>query len=56
MVREMSRDECLALLGERFVGRLGCHADGETYVVPISYALDGEKLVGQTSVGRKTGL
>jgi nitroimidazol reductase NimA-like FMN-containing flavoprotein (pyridoxamine 5'-phosphate oxidase superfamily) len=53
MVREMSREECLGLLGERFVARLGCHADGETFVVPISYALDGERLVGQTSVGRK---
>ena len=25
---------------ENTIGRLGCHADGRTYVVPISYAYD----------------
>jgi nitroimidazol reductase NimA-like FMN-containing flavoprotein (pyridoxamine 5'-phosphate oxidase superfamily) len=53
MVREMSQEECWALLGESFIGRLGCHAEGETYVVPISFALDGKRIVGQTTVGKK---
>ena len=26
-----------ALLGEEVVGRIGCHAEGRTYVVPITY-------------------
>jgi nitroimidazol reductase NimA-like FMN-containing flavoprotein (pyridoxamine 5'-phosphate oxidase superfamily) len=53
MVREMIREECLALLDETFVGSLGCHANGETYVVPISFAVDGDRLLGQTTVGKK---
>ncbi|RYY62576.1 MAG: pyridoxamine 5'-phosphate oxidase family protein [Chitinophagaceae bacterium] len=30
------------LLHQQFVGRIGCHADGLTYVVPVSYAYDGK--------------
>ena len=41
------------MLGESFIGRLGCHREGETYVVPISFALDGKRIVGQTTVGKK---
>ncbi|MEO8347703.1 MAG: hypothetical protein ABI610_02235 [Acidobacteriota bacterium] len=26
------------LLASEFTGRIGCHADGKTYVVPITYA------------------
>lgn len=44
------------LLAEQRFARLGCHADGKTYVVPISYALDGERLVGQTTPGLKIDL
>ena len=29
------------LLNTQFVGRIGCHADGITYVFPVSYAYDG---------------
>jgi len=53
MVGELTREECLKVLEEGFVARLGCHVDGETYVVPISYALDGERILGQTTVGKK---
>jgi len=53
MVGELTRDECLKVLSESFIGRLGCHLDGETYVVPISYAFDGERILGQTTVGKK---
>jgi nitroimidazol reductase NimA-like FMN-containing flavoprotein (pyridoxamine 5'-phosphate oxidase superfamily) len=42
-----------ALLDTEVVGRIGCHADGRTYVIPVSYVhLDG-CVYGHTSEGRK---
>ena len=40
-MRELTRTEIDELLDEQVVGRLGCHADGVTYVVPVIYAYDG---------------
>ena len=42
-----------ALLHDEVVGRLGCHADGRTYVVPIVYAYDGEAVYGHSRDGLK---
>ena len=30
------------VLNQQLIGRLGCYADGKIYVVPVSYAYDGE--------------
>lgn len=53
MVRTLADPEIWDLVETGSFGHLGCHADGETYVVPISYARDGDRLVGMTSAGRK---
>lgn len=53
MVGELSREQIDVLLREQRFARLGCHADGRTYVVPISYAPDGARLIGQTTPGLK---
>ncbi len=42
MIEALSDEEIDAFLREQFVARIGCHADGETYVVPVIYAWDGE--------------
>jgi uncharacterized protein len=54
MVRELEREEIDELLRTQVVGRVGCHADGETYVVPVIYAYDGDALYVLTVEGRKT--
>jgi nitroimidazol reductase NimA-like FMN-containing flavoprotein (pyridoxamine 5'-phosphate oxidase superfamily) len=51
---ELTRDEIDALLRDQVVGRIGCHAAGETYVVPVIYAWDGEAVWVATVEGRKT--
>lgn len=38
MFGELSEEESRNFLDENIYGRLGCHAFGKTYVVPISYA------------------
>jgi nitroimidazol reductase NimA-like FMN-containing flavoprotein (pyridoxamine 5'-phosphate oxidase superfamily) len=54
VVRELTRAEVDALLREQVVGRVGCHLDGRTYVVPVIYAYDGEAIYVLTVEGQKT--
>jgi uncharacterized protein len=37
-VRDLTPDEIEDFLDAQVVGRIGCHADGVTYVVPVTYA------------------
>lgn len=54
--RELSRDEIDDFLRGQRIARLGCHAAGETYVVPLIYAYDGEGVVAVTTEGRKIAM
>jgi nitroimidazol reductase NimA-like FMN-containing flavoprotein (pyridoxamine 5'-phosphate oxidase superfamily) len=54
VIRDLSREEIDALLREQVVGRVGVHADGLTYVVPVIYAYDGEAVYVLTVEGQKT--
>lgn len=38
MIQILEPAEIERVLSENFVGRIGCHGDGRTYVVPIAYA------------------
>jgi len=53
-VQELDRAQIDELLREEFVARIGCHADGELYVVPIIYAYDGAACYVASVEGRKT--
>lgn len=53
MIGEMAVGEIEELLHRESVARLGCHADGRTYVVPITFAYDGSALIGHSAEGRK---
>ena len=52
----LSSEEIENVLHHQVVGRLGCHAGGLTYVVPISYGYDGEFIYGHTVEGMKIDL
>lgn len=54
LIGELSRAQIDELLHEQVVGRIGCHADGLTYVVPVIYAYDGESLYVASVEGQKT--
>jgi nitroimidazol reductase NimA-like FMN-containing flavoprotein (pyridoxamine 5'-phosphate oxidase superfamily) len=41
------------VLRSELVGRIGCHAEGRTYVVPVFYAYDGKYVYGHSSEGMK---
>ena len=42
------------VLKEGLLGRIGCSGEGKTYVVPISYAYDGNFIYCHTHEGLKT--
>ena len=44
------------VLQTQAVGRIGCSADGETYVVPISYAYDGNFIYCHSYEGKKLAI
>ena len=53
MLGWLSHAEIEELLGTEVVARLGCHAEGRTYVVPITYAYNGESFIIQSADGLK---
>lgn len=55
-MRELSHDEIEDFLRGQRIARLGCHAAGETYVVPVIYAYEDGAVVTVTTEGRKTAM
>ncbi len=53
MLGVLSRGAIARILREGTVGRLGIHADGRTYVVPITYVYDGDAVYGHSVLGQK---
>ncbi len=53
MLGTLSVDEIEDLLRSQVVARIGCHAEGRTYVVPITYAYDGNSLIAHSTDGLK---
>jgi len=56
MVGDLTRSEIEAVLRENVIGRIGCHAFGQTYVVPITYAYDGSSIYAHTRHGMKLNM
>lgn len=42
MTGELSSLEIEEVIKEQVLGRIGCHADGVTYIIPVSYAYNGQ--------------
>jgi nitroimidazol reductase NimA-like FMN-containing flavoprotein (pyridoxamine 5'-phosphate oxidase superfamily) len=56
VIEDLDEQQIDEFLREQVVGRIGMHADGRTYVVPIIYAWDGECIYVQTIEGRKVSM
>lgn len=50
---ELSREECLALLRGRSVGRVAYTDHALPAIAPVNYAVDGETIVFRTAVGTR---
>lgn len=53
MLGELRSDEIEEVLRENIIGRVGSHAYGKTYVVPITYAYDGAYVYAHSAEGMK---
>lgn len=53
MIGELSTEEMERVLRDEVVGRIGCHARGDTYVVPVTYVYDGSSIISHTGEGLK---
>jgi uncharacterized protein len=54
--RELSQGEIEEFLRGQRIARLGCHAGGVTYVVPLIYAYENGAVVTVTTEGQKTAM
>jgi uncharacterized protein len=53
MLGELNNEQIDELLRSEVIGRLGCHADDKTYIVPITYVFDGDAIIGHSAEGMK---
>ena len=53
MLGDLNPHEIEALLTNEVVGRIGCHANGVTYVVPITYAYNEGHVYAHSKEGMK---
>ncbi len=53
MIGQLSPPEIENLLHNEIIARIGCHTNGHTYVVPITYAYDGDAIIGYSPDGLK---
>ena len=56
MLGQLDATQVEQLLSSEVVGRIGCHADGRVYVVPITYAYLEGAVYGHTTEGLKTSM
>ncbi|PST83355.1 pyridoxamine 5'-phosphate oxidase [Pedobacter yulinensis] len=53
MLGELNKREIIDLLESQTIGRLGCHAGGETYIVPVSYVYSENAVYAHSGEGKK---
>ena len=53
MLGHLNSKQIEHVLQRLIVGRIGCHVDNMTYVVPVTYAYDGTYIYGHTKKGLK---
>jgi nitroimidazol reductase NimA-like FMN-containing flavoprotein (pyridoxamine 5'-phosphate oxidase superfamily) len=56
MIHNLDEKQINEFLKSQLVGHLGCHADGVTYVVPISYAYEEGCIYAHTYDGMKVNI
>jgi nitroimidazol reductase NimA-like FMN-containing flavoprotein (pyridoxamine 5'-phosphate oxidase superfamily) len=53
MLGRLDEREIEEVLRAEVLGRIGCHAQGRTYVVPVTYAYDAGAIYGHSADGLK---
>ena len=53
MLGKLEEEEVEKLLKEQYIGRLGCHAHGVSYIVPINYVYRNGTVYAHSASGQK---
>jgi uncharacterized protein len=53
MLGTLNSSEIEQVLREQIIGRIGCHSNGTTYIVPVSYAYNDESVIVRSRSGMK---
>lgn len=53
MLGQLNHSEMEELLRSSLVGRVGCHANGRTYVVPVAFVYEEGSIIGHSAQGLK---
>jgi uncharacterized protein len=53
MLGKLTEQQIDELLNSLPVGRIGCHADGVTYIVPVNFVYDGLSIFAHSAKGMK---
>jgi nitroimidazol reductase NimA-like FMN-containing flavoprotein (pyridoxamine 5'-phosphate oxidase superfamily) len=53
MLGQLDKKEIEKVLKENVIGRIGCHDQGRTYVVPVTYVYDGSSILAHSVEGLK---
>ena len=53
MLGNLSKKQVIDLLHRQVIGRLGCHANDETYIVPINYVYRNDSIYAHSGSGKK---
>lgn len=53
MLGKLNKREIIDLLESQFIGRLGCHLNGETYVVPVNFVYQNNAIYVHSAEGKK---
>jgi len=53
MLGELNKREIIDFLESQFIGRLGCHVNGETYIVPVNYVYQNNAIYAHSGEGKK---
>lgn len=53
MLGELNNEQIDYVLNHQALGRIGCYAHGQQYVVPVTYAYDGQYIYAHSREGMK---
>ena len=53
MLGELDENRMKGILASQSLGRLACCNAGKPYIIPVTYAFDGDYIYGQTNEGLK---
>lgn len=53
MLGTLNKKQIVDLLNRQNLGRLGCHVDGETYIVPVNFVYKDDVIYAHSGFGKK---